>query len=382
MKKTLQTKVAKGRMVEGRWQEEPPNLGVAERRVALGPSKGRLHILVEVVGPEGREEISQEILELIAEEYFRVPGGITNGLRQGIRAANQFLYRKNQEVARGMPYLAGVSCAAISDDHLYMGQGGPALICLLQEGQMRTFPDLPWEEEGASPPPPLGVEEQLAEVGLYHRRLEEGDVAILASPTLPELMSGQEFLEAVASRSAEAALAHLARSARGGEFSALVIKALPEGEAHEGPRAPGRAHRALKGVWAIPSKVAASEIWGGLGQRLREGFSSLIQGLGTLTRRMLPEEYGKEPRSRPPARRARRKGLTGRQKRNLLLLSGVLVIIGAGAFMGWNRWRGERAREAHFQGLVPQAEEKLTLARAEKEAAASRKLLGEAQLLL
>jgi len=219
---TLRTEIAQGRMIEGVWQARPPNLEVAAQPsfVALRPRKGTLHILVEVAAPPRRDEISRELVNVIKDEYFRVPGGITNGLRQGIRAANEFLYQRNQELSEGMPYVAGISCAVLSDDHLYLGQGGPAFACVVRKGEMRAFPHLPWDEEERVPLSPLGVEEQLVEVGLYHHRLEAGDVVVLCSPTLPEQVGQEEFREALAPRAKEA-LANLAELVEGGDFSAF-----------------------------------------------------------------------------------------------------------------------------------------------------------------
>lgn len=155
------------------------------------------------------------MVNIIKDEYFRVPGGITNGLRQAIGAANGVLYQRNQELSEGMPYVAGISCAVLSDDHLYLGQGGPAFACVVGEGEMRAFPHLPWDEEERLPLPPLGVEERLAEVGLYHHRLEAGDVVVLCSPTLPERVGQKEFREALAPRAKEV-LANLAELVEGG----------------------------------------------------------------------------------------------------------------------------------------------------------------------
>ncbi len=387
---TLRTEIAQGRMIEGAWQERPPNLEVAAQSsfAALRPRKGTLHILVEVAGPPRRDEISRELVNSIKDEYFRVPGGITNGLRQGIGAANELLYQRNQELSEGMPYVAGISCAVLSDDHLYLGQGGPAFACVVRQGEMRAFPPLPWAGEELSeeewlPLSPLGVEERLAEVGLYHHRLEAGDVVVLCSPTLPEQVGQQEFGEALAPGAKEA-LANLAELVEGEDFSAIVIKvseeiARPPEEAARAPEVVEDLAEAGKGFFL---RLKESDLLGDIGGRLRGGLSALPQALGTLTRRMLPEEYAPEPRAKPSARRARRERLTRKQRRNLFIILGFFLVVGIAALWGVSQWRAREAQETLFQDILTQAEERLTQALAATDPSAGREFLAAAQSLL
>ena len=382
---TIRTEIAQGRMVEGVWQERPPNLEVAAQPsfAALRPRKGTLHILVEVAGPPRRDEISRELVNIIKDEYFRIPGGITNGLRQAIRVANAFLCRRNQELSEGMPYVAGISCAVLSDDHLYLGQGGPAFACVVRKGEMRAFPHLPWAEEERLPLSPLGVEEQLAEVGLYHHRLEAGDVVVLCSPTLPERVGQKGFREVLALRAKEA-LANLAELVEGSDFSAIVIKlseevARPSEEAVRAPEVVAGLAKAWKGFFL---RLKESDLLGDLGGRLRGGLSDLAEALGTLTQRMLPEEYAREPRARPSARRPRGERLTRKQRRNLFIILGLLLVVGIVGLWGASRWRAREAQEALFQDILTQAEERLTQAQAATAPSAAREFLAAAQSLL
>lgn len=397
---TLRTEIAQGRMIEGVWQERPPNLEVAAKPsfAALRPRKGALHILVEVAGPSRRDEISRQLVNIVQDEYFRVAGGITNGLRQAIRAANRFLYQRNQELSEGMPYVAGISCAVLSDAHLYLGQGGPAFACVVRRDEMRALPHLPGacvrhpedpqdrraasegEEERLSLSP-LGVEERLAEVGLYHHRLEAGDVVVLCSPTLPEQVGQEEFREALAPGTKEA-LANLAELVEGGDFSAIVIKVSeiprPPEEAVRAPEVMVGLAEARKGFF---SRLEESDLLGDIGERLRGGLSGLAQALGTLTRRMLPEEYAGEPPI-TSARRARGERLTRRQRRNLFIILGLLLVVGIVAVWGAGRWRAREAQEALFQDILTQAEERLRRALAATEPSVAREFLAVAQSLL
>ncbi|HAL60787.1 MAG TPA: hypothetical protein DCP08_00080 [Chloroflexi bacterium] len=387
---TLRTEIAQGRMIEGVWQERPPNLEVAAQPsfAALRPRKGSLHILVEVAGPPRRDEVSRQLVNIIRDEYFRVPGGITNGLRQGVRAANEFLYQRNQELSEGMPYVAGISCAVLSDDHLYLGQGGPAFACVVRQGEMRAFPHLPWageevSEEERLPLSPLGVEERLVEVGLYHHRLEAEDVVVLSSPTLPERVGRKEFREALAPRAKEV-LANLAELVEGGDFSAIVIKVSeeiprPSEEAARAPEVVAGLAEAWRGFF---SRLKESDLLGDIGERLQGSLSALPQALGTLTRRMLPEEYAREPRAKPSARRARRERLTRKQRRNLFIILGLLLVVGMGALWGVRQWRIREAQEALFQDILTQAEERLRQALAATEPSAAREFLAAIESLL
>jgi len=379
---TLRTEIAQGRMIEGVWQERPPNLEVAAQPsfAALRRRKGTLHILVEVAAPLRRDEISRELVNVIKDEYFRVPGGITNGLRQGIGVANEFLYQRNQELSEGMPYVAGISCAVLSDDHLYLGQGGPAFACVVRQGEMRAFPHLPGVEEERLPLSPLGVGERLAEAGLYHHRLETGDVVVLCSPTLPEQVGQEEFREALAPRAKEA-LANLVELIEGGDFSAIVIKV-----SEEIPRPPEEVTRAPEVVAGLAEawkgfflRLKESDLLEGIGERLRGSLSALAQALGTLTRRMLPEEYAPKPRAKPSARRARRERLTRKQRRNLFIILGLLLVVGIVGVWGASQWRAREAQEALFQDILTQAQERLTRALAASDPSAAREFLAAAQ---
>jgi len=382
---TLRTEIAQGRMIEGVWQEGPPNLEVAAQPsfAALRPRKGTLHILVEVAGPPGRDEISRQLVNIIKDEYFRVPGGITNGLRQAIRAANEFLYQRNQELSEGMPYVAGISCAVLSDDHLYLGQGGPAFACVVGKEEMKAFPYLPWNGEERLPLTPLGVEERLAEAGLYHHRLEAGDVVVLSSPTLPERVGQKEFKEALAPRAKEA-LANLAELIEGGDFSAIVITVSEEipRPSEEAARAPAAVVGLAEAWKGFSLRLEESDLLRDVGERLRSGLSALHQALRTLTRRMLPEEYAREPRAKPSARRARGERLTRKQRRNLFIILGFLLVVGIAALWGGSRWRAREAREALFQDVLTQAEERLTQALAATDSSAAREFLVAVQSLL
>lgn len=378
----LRTEIAQGRMVEGVWQERPPNLEVAAQPsfAALRLRKGTLHILVEIAGPPRRDEISRELVNIVKDEYFRVPGGITNGLRQGIRAANEFLYQRNQELSEGMPYVAGISCAVLSDDHLYLGQGGPAFACVVGKEAIRAFPHPPWAEEERLPLSPLGVEERLAEVRLYHHRLEAGDVVVLCSPTLPERVGQEEFREV---QRAKEALASLAELVEGGNFSAIIIKVseeiprLPE-EAARAPEVVAGMTEAWKGFF---SRLKESGLLRDIGERLRGGLSALPQALGTLTRRMLPEEYAPEPPV-TSARRTRRERLTRKQKRNLFIILGLLLVMGIVGAWGASWWRAREAQEILFRDILTQAQERLTQALAATDSSAAREFLAVAQGLL
>lgn len=380
----LRTEVAQGRMMEGVWQEGPPNLEVAARPsfATLRPGKGTLHILVEVAGPSNRDEISRELIDIIKEEYFRVPGGVTNGLRQGIRAANHFLYQRNREGGEGMPYVAGISCAVLSDDHLYLGQGGPAFACVVRKGEMWPFPPRAWEEGGQLSFSPLGVEERLAEVGLYHHRLEAGDVVLLSSPTTPEQV-GQEELRGALAPGAEEALTNLAELVEEGEFSAIIIRLLEEvpRPIEEGARAPKVVTGLAEAGKGFFLRLKDSTLLKGIGKRLGGGLSDLPQALGTLARRMLPEEYAPEP-TITPARRAREARLTRKQKRNLFIILGLLLVVGVVAIWGGSRWRARQAQKALFQDILTQAEERLAQALAVTDPSAAREFLAATQGLL
>jgi hypothetical protein len=192
---SVKTTVGQVALVGGGWYDQPSNILVDERagRIGRGRGRGNLYIVVEVTGPAtGRDLIARQLIGTMRQVYYDRRGSVTAGLREAIREANTLLLEENRTSLPGERSLAGVSCAVLRDDDLFLGQLGPAAVYLLHEGRPVRFPDrsswlddIPPEEMDAVH---LG-ERHDVNVDLYHNPISTGDTFLLADSTLARSLS-------------------------------------------------------------------------------------------------------------------------------------------------------------------------------------------------
>ena len=188
MSPTLRTEVTQLSIVSGTEQADAGDTGLVETSptIPAGTGKGNLHLLVQVSGEHiGKEAIYRELIQVMASEFSHVPGGITNGLRQAIRAANDVLYQRNMEALPLWQRMGETCCAVLRGNDLHIGVAGEAQLYVIHKGDIRIFPPPPaatFADSIATEPqslPPLGVDEFLPGVGLFHCEIEEGDLSSL-----------------------------------------------------------------------------------------------------------------------------------------------------------------------------------------------------------
>ena len=175
------TTVARIAVVGGSLYDQPNNILVDERTApfAKGRSRGSLYILVELSGAGTEHDaISKQMLQVMRQTYYGQKGSVTAGLRQAVHQANELLLEENRNSLPGEQRSAGVSCAVLRGDDLFIAQAGPALIYLLQQGRESRYPDRsPWLD--GFPPEDadavaLGERHEL-NVELYHSQISPGD---------------------------------------------------------------------------------------------------------------------------------------------------------------------------------------------------------------
>ncbi len=389
MSPRLRANVTQLSMVSGTEQVDAGDTGLVESSPVIpsGAGKGNLYLLVRVSGePAGKTHIHRELIHILGEEYSRVPGGVTNGIRKAIRAANDYLYRRNLEALPLWQRMGETCCAVLRGNDLYIGLAGEAKVYVLEHQQVRVFPPLGEDHstDALKPerqcPTPLGVEQSLTDVACFHCKIEEGSLIVLASGGLSEVAT-----EVRLSRAGRAGARHLADTltslAQRTDLSALLIdiraaestampesapllrrdrRALPKPDrirTREKPKKTSHTSPPVKGIaagflalflalgariliffadlarriQAFFSWLVSSGLLGKLGRAIRSGSVALLQGLGTLTRRMLPEpepsittaEVGHVQRIR---------GVTQTQKSSrlpLLLVLGLVAIVAA-----------------------------------------------------
>lgn len=216
------TNVGELRLIGGVRQEEPLNLSAVERRPILpikSRGKGRLYVLVELSGdPLGREELSQDLVNAIAEEYFATPGTITYGLRQALLLANAQLLRHN---ARTMTEhrIGGVACVALRGGEAYIAQAGWPMVYLIQRERVEAFPDTALDIEDASV---LG-QRQLAEVRLFRANVQPGDTVLMIDGPMARQLGSTRIGQIVAG-DLDRAMLNLQTLAPPEDCSAMIIQ--------------------------------------------------------------------------------------------------------------------------------------------------------------
>jgi hypothetical protein len=186
------------RLVDGTRVENPANLGVAERRSILpvsGRGKGRLYVLVELTGGSfGREEMAQDLVAAIVEEYFHTSGTVTYGLRQAVLMANAYLRRSNDQIT-SEHRLGGVACVAMRGREAFIAQAGGPIVYLVHGEQVQAFPDMTLEDPDAAV---LG-QNQTIEVHLFRTPVQQDDTVLMLDSPLARNLTLTRIAQIVSS---------------------------------------------------------------------------------------------------------------------------------------------------------------------------------------
>jgi hypothetical protein len=424
----LRTEVAQLSIIAGVQRPEASNMGMVQRSsmVPVGGGKGNLYVLVDVTGdPRGKEEICAELVEIIVEEYFRVPGGVTNGLRQAIRAANSYLYEMNQESLPLWRKTGETGCAVLRGNDLYMGLAGGAVAYVVKGDHLRVFPRaqvwqaaglLADEEPGLSP---LGVEQFLPDIGLFHSDIGASDLILLGSSALPQFFTGEQVVKAaqgglqgvtnaltipssvvdlsallvwtaqeqVGESAAQDSL--VAKSPAGSPRAETVsrdrVRARKETRSRQGKRGVSLPMLILSLLAGLGTRLRtffswlfSSGILGSIGRGLRAVFLSILRGLSALAKQMLPErQAAAQPMEATYVRGARRVSRPGRDR--LLPVMGVLGIVCIVAAVAGALVLQNRSRTARFNELLGEARAEMELALDSSVSAEAREHLEKAQ---
>ncbi|HSJ53111.1 MAG TPA: hypothetical protein VLC52_05125, partial [Anaerolineae bacterium] len=242
----IQTTVGQLAQVGGGRVDQPSGTLVDERASRQSGSRGRdkLYALVETSGPlDGREAAAQEIVRTLRQAYFAQPGSVTAGLQHAIREANSLLLEENRNSLPGERRTAGVTCAVLRDQDLFVAQAGPAAAYLEQKGQVSRFPDVsPWLD-GIPPEEmdcfPLGERRDL-NVALFHAQMEAGDQILLADERLARAVTPEAWPEILAQDTLETVWDGLLTASGGSDLVALLVRLGPPAGAGRVPAAAPR----------------------------------------------------------------------------------------------------------------------------------------------
>ncbi len=342
--------IDKLRLVRGVRQDETPTLGVFEPRSVLRrQDPGILFVLIDLLGESADEDaLLRELMQTTRRTYEQEAGSITRRLRQAVMAANQFLRDWNRE-RTDERQAAGMTCATLLGDEVYLAQAGPALAIIAQPGVARLFPeDSPWlsDEPLKSMPAgiwtPLGLRDEVY-VALNFARIGPGYTLCLASAHLPQLLTEDEIAE-VLDQEAEDVMRDLAVIASGQNLSALVVTLLeaepvevpPVAEPAPEPTGPSLVNRAMT---ALRHGIATV---GSAGAAILGGIAKVLEGL-------LPERAGT--------------GGSERRRQALMWLA-IVIPLALALFTVATYWGRRGDRETRFLNLIQSASGQVAQAQA------------------
>ena len=174
-------------VVAGERQEASNSVGVAVSPM-LSLFKRRRGQLFTVTDPSrpGAESLCRRLIEVIEDEYFRVPSrSITRSLEAAISAANVTLRDENSRLSPERQLRVGLCCAAVRDGDVFVAQVAPASAFILHNGVVtRVFGSYSVSSESGN-----SVSHSLESLGsrldphinFGFSPIEEGDLVVLAS---------------------------------------------------------------------------------------------------------------------------------------------------------------------------------------------------------
>lgn len=410
----LRTSVDYLSIVDGVRQEKAPNLSISEPSALIPYRKGRgnLYVLVETIGSfPDHAQVQQEIIEIV-QEYLHTSGSITAGIRTVIKAANSYLFETNLNAPREQRGVAGVTCMVLKDRDAYIGLLGPALLYHIGKGVFQILPrESSWltserlEDVDISRHPPLGLRREV-EPELFHLRVQEGDVLILASTLLAKLANKAEIASAVTHQGVHSVCENLEALVGGKDVSALIVE--------------------IRGISPTPTEITTErpeavrrpDIWTRIASTVREAIiptteeretaevlreevgekglpqidlknilrsvwrlaSNLGRKLATLLAHVLPEPETAQRAKRPHARKGKEKAPAQFDVKWLWVA--LLIPLTVVLLFAFTRFQHEQARQAHFKQLVQGVEEAKLGAQAASIVEEQRAKLTEALALL
>ncbi|MCX7839225.1 MAG: hypothetical protein N2559_07180 [Anaerolineae bacterium] len=237
--------IAQLSIVDGAWQEAPEHLACFDAASLFegNVERGNLYIVVEVSGePEGRDALARALIETVRREYAASRGSIALGLMQAVRAANDFFYTTNANTEPEARRLAGITAVIARDNELFIAQGGPGLTCVVRGKTLVRYPEeSPWfnpnEAEIAawlgtrnfSTPGevPIGMRRNYIP-DIFHTTVLPGDIVVLATRALVQLLTNEELIDTVANRHPDEIVAALEDVAGATDLSAIVLRVAGE----------------------------------------------------------------------------------------------------------------------------------------------------------
>jgi len=183
--------------------------------------------------------LASAMLEQFSRNYWRRSGPITSALRQAIGATNEHLRNENRLASISQRRRAGLVCAVLRDNVLYLAQVGPAQALLVQGRQVTQLPHKRQERL------PLGLSSGL-DIQFSHTTLRAGDRLLLTGASWTAKLQEDALANALTAPGAtvEEVMLALEHQAGNNPFSALVVECTAADTAPASLASPPRARPA------------------------------------------------------------------------------------------------------------------------------------------
>ncbi|MEJ2731987.1 MAG: hypothetical protein P8189_00235 [Anaerolineae bacterium] len=226
----IKTTVGQVSLVDGGLQGPPGSILVDEQAGLFGRrrKRGSLYIVTDVTGPSmGRDIVTAQLAQLLRQVYFDRRGSMTAGLQQALREANALLLEENRQSLPGEHRTAGVSCAVLREDDLYIAQAGPAAVYLLHGEQVTRFPEeSPWLDDVPSEDAQVAAlgERLDLKIELFHSKVRLGDTVLLVNADLARKLRPGAWPELLSQASVRTVLEDLLAVSGELDLLALVVR--------------------------------------------------------------------------------------------------------------------------------------------------------------
>ena len=201
----------------------------------------------------GTPRLCRELHEVATQTYWATSGSVTAALRRAVSLANVYLFEHNLNADPNQRCYAGLSCAVLRDNDLFLLQAGPACACVLQGGRLQCFP---LGERLAH----IGIR-PVADVRLHHALASPGDTLLLTSCALLQKAGTEGLLRVLRRVEVESIKTGLEQLGKGADFAALIVRWAPaqDTQSEEAPSAsevPSR--KAPSPVDKVPAETSAA----------------------------------------------------------------------------------------------------------------------------
>ncbi len=177
-------------IVNGVAQEKSSSIGIFKNS---GPAKRSfLYAIADGFNTKDPEPITGEVISNIEAEFKRGGPSITAALTSAINATNGSLLKLNAGRDHDETPRVGVNCVALTGNELYIAQAGPSLAYIYSDEKIRRV--TPSTTKGGV----INIEDAMGASGNVHinlqrHEMQNGDIVLLASPSLASLISNDEL---------------------------------------------------------------------------------------------------------------------------------------------------------------------------------------------